>query len=80
MAAVTTGRFAVMTKQATQFAQARLKPEATFNWNGGSRGIQTTIVYEPGRELTVIVLTNASNAGTSSHDLARQILTAARGT
>ncbi|MBA2242897.1 MAG: serine hydrolase [Chthoniobacterales bacterium] len=79
MDAVTTGRFSVMTNQQAQFAAATLRPGAMFDWNGGSRGIQTTILYEPHRNLTVVVLTNASNAGPSSHDLARQLLTVARG-
>ncbi len=79
MDAVTAGRFAVMTNQTAQFARAKLKPGAAFEWNGGSRGIQTTIVYEPYCDLVVIVLTNASNVGRTSHDLAQQLLTAARG-
>ncbi len=79
MSAVEAGRVAVMTNQQAQFAAARLKPGALFDWNGGSRGIQTTILFEPGRDITVIVLTNASNAGTSSHDIAKLLLTAARG-
>ncbi len=79
MDAVTTGRFSVMTNQQAQFAAATLRRGAMFDWNGGSRGIQTTILYEPHRNLTVVVLTNASNAGPSSHDLARQLLTVARG-
>lgn len=78
MSAVVTGRFSVMTNQQAQFTAARLKQGALFDWNGGSRGIQTTILFEPGRDITVIVLTNSSNAGTSSHDIAKQLLTAAR--
>jgi len=78
MDAVEAGRFAVMTDQESQFARSRGKPGNYFDWNGGSRGIQTTILFEPGRNLTVIVLTNASNAGTSSHEIAKQLLMAAR--
>ena len=79
MDAVEAGRFEVMTNQEDQFARSRKKPSNHFDWNGGSRGIQTTILFEPGRNLTVIVLTNASNAGASSHDIAKQLLTAGRG-
>jgi len=79
MDAVVAGRFEVMTDQAAQFARLREKPGKFFDWNGGSRGIQTTILYEPNRNITVIVLTNASNAGTSSHEVAKQLLDAARG-
>lgn len=80
MYAVVTGRFAVMTNQPAEFARTKLKAGALFDWNGGSRGIQTTILYEPNRDLTVIVLTNASNAETSSHDIAKQLLEAAHKT
>ncbi len=79
MGAVVDGRFAVMTDQAAQFARLREKPGKYFDWNGGSRGIQTTILFEPSRNLTVIVLSNASNAGSSSHEIAQQLLEAARG-
>ncbi|CAN5603065.1 N/A [soil metagenome] len=79
MDAVVAGRFEVMTDQAAQFARLREKPGKFFDWNGGSRGIQTTILYEPNRNITVIVLTNASNAGTSSHEVAKQLLDAVRG-
>ena len=80
MDAVEAGRFAVTTDQEAEFARSKSKPGNHFDWNGGSRGIQTTILYEPGRDLTVIVLSNASNVGTSSHEIAKQLLTAARGT
>ena len=79
MDAVEAGRFAVTTDQEAEFARSKSKPGNHFDWNGGSRGIQTTILYEPGRDLTVIVLSNASNTGTSSHEIAKQLLTAARG-
>ena len=35
-------------------------------------------LYEPAREITVIVITNASNAGGGSHDIAQKLLTQAR--
>jgi hypothetical protein len=56
------------------------KPGNHFSWNGGARGIQASILFEPGRELTVIVLTNASNVGRGSNDIAKQLLSAARNT
>lgn len=80
MEAVEEGRFTVMHDQAAEFARARAKPEKYFDWNGGSWGIQATVLFEPSRDLTVIVLTNASNSGPGSHDIAKSLLTTARKT
>jgi D-alanyl-D-alanine carboxypeptidase len=78
MNAVEDGRLIVLNNQASEFSQSKKKPNDYFDWNGGSWGIQATILYEPYRDLTVIVLTNASNVGLGSHDVAKEILTAAR--
>jgi D-alanyl-D-alanine carboxypeptidase len=78
MDAVTTGRIEVLTDQAAQFARSRQKQDGLFDWNGGSWGIQATILYQPSRDITVTVLLNDSNAGPTSHDLARGLLQAAR--
>ena len=80
MEAVEQGRFTVLRDQAAEFAQAKAKPNAHFDWNGGSWGIQATVLFEPFRDLTVIVLTNASHSGPGSHDIAKSLLTAARAT
>ncbi|MCA1659403.1 MAG: beta-lactamase family protein, partial [Verrucomicrobiaceae bacterium] len=61
MEAVVQGRYTVLRDQDAEFARAKAEPNASFNWNGGSWGIQATILFQPSRELTVIVLTNASN-------------------
>jgi D-alanyl-D-alanine carboxypeptidase len=78
MEAVEAGRFVVLRDQAAEFARSKLKPNSYFDWNGGSWGIQATILFEPFRDLTVIVLSNASNIGPSSHDIAKRLLAAAR--
>ena len=80
MAAVKAGRMTVLADQRAQFSAAALKPGASFSWNGGSWGIQATIVYEPHTDVTVVVLTNGSNAGDGSLDIARRLLEAARRT
>lgn len=77
MEAVESGRLTVLKDQEAQFARAKQKPNAHFEWNGGSRGIQATIVFEPHDAMMVIVLNNASNSGPSSHDTARLLLAAA---
>jgi D-alanyl-D-alanine carboxypeptidase len=79
MDALTTGRITVLKDQEAEFARSKAKPAAYFDWNGGARGIQATILFAPREETTVIVLSNASNAGPGSHDTAKQLLTAARG-
>ena len=78
MAAVREGRMIVLNDQEGEFRRARGRPNAHFSWNGGSWGIQASILYEPGRDITIIVLTNASIVGVGSHDLARELLAAAR--
>ena len=80
MDAVVDGRLMVLRDQAAEFAAARAKPNALFDWNGGSWGIQATVLFQPSRDLTIIVLTNASNCGPGSHDIAKDLLTAARRT
>ena len=78
MDAVQTGRVTVLSDQSRQFDESKRKPGKHLSWNGGARGIQASILYEPARERTVIVLTNASNVGLSSNDIAKQLLSAAR--
>jgi CubicO group peptidase (beta-lactamase class C family) len=78
MDAVREGRFTVLRDQAAQFARLKQTPDKYFDWNGGSWGVQATILFEPARDLTVIVLTNASNSGPGSHDIAKNLLSAAR--
>jgi CubicO group peptidase (beta-lactamase class C family) len=78
MEAVEQGRFTVLRDQAAEFARLKQMPNKYFDWNGGSWGIQATILFEPSRDLTVIVLTNASNSGPGSHDIAKNLLATAR--
>jgi D-alanyl-D-alanine carboxypeptidase len=78
MDAVQEGRFTVLRDQGAEFARLKLTPNKYFDWNGGSWGIQATILFEPSRDITVIVLTNASNSGPGSHDIAKNLLAAAR--
>jgi hypothetical protein len=78
MDAVGDGRFTVLRNQAAEFARLKEMPNKYFDWNGGSWGIQATILFEPSRDLTIIVLTNASNSGPGSHDIAKNLLAAAR--
>ena len=80
MEAVEQGRYTVLRDQAAEFARSKARPNAHFDWNGGSWGIQATSLFEPFRDLTVIVLTNASNSGPGSHDIAKSLLVAARET
>ena len=80
MDAVEQGRFTVLRDQAAKFARLKQTPNKYFDWNGGSWGIQATILFEPARALTIIVLTNASNSGPGSHDIAKKLLAAARET
>ena len=76
--AVREGRFTVLRDQAAEFTRAKAKPNALFEWNGGSWGIQATVLFQPSRDLIVIVLTNASNSGPGSHDIAKGLLAVAR--
>lgn len=78
MRGVRGGSVTVLRNQEAEFDAARAKPNAFFSWNGGSWGIQSSIMYEPGRDITVIVLTNATNVGAGSHDIARRLLELAR--
>jgi CubicO group peptidase (beta-lactamase class C family) len=78
MEAVEQGRFTVLRDQPAEFARSKQKPNSYFDWNGGSWGIQATVLFEPFRDLTVIVLSNASNSGPGSRDIAKNLLTAAR--
>jgi CubicO group peptidase (beta-lactamase class C family) len=79
MEAVEQGRYTVLRDQAGEFERARKKPKSSFSWNGGSWGVQASIVFEPASDVTVIVLTNSSNPGPGSHDIAKSLLAAARG-
>jgi CubicO group peptidase (beta-lactamase class C family) len=78
MEAVQEGRFTVLRDQAAEFALLKQMPNKYFDWNGGSWGIQATVLFEPSRDLTVVVLTNASNSGPGSHDIAKNLLAIAR--
>ena len=78
MRAVVQGRFTVIADQAATFAAARARPAASFSWNGGSAGVQSSILYAPNGEIVVIVLINGTNAGQGSLDIARALLAAAR--
>jgi CubicO group peptidase (beta-lactamase class C family) len=78
MEAVAAGRITVIANQEHVLADARGKPDYLLDWNGGSWGIQGTILYQPRGEIIVIVLGNASNAGPSSHDTAVRLLALAR--
>ena len=77
MAAVRANRLIVLKDQAKTFADARTAGEGSFNWNGGSAGIQASIFYAPADAVTVIVITNGSNAGPGSLDLGRELFAAA---
>lgn len=78
MRGVRAGRVTVLRAQHREFATVRSRPDAFLSWSGGSWGIQSSILYEPGREITVIVLTNATGVGIGSHDVARRLLELAR--
>ena len=78
MDAVTANRLTVLKDQRAEFAAAAGRPKAFFDWNGGTWGVQTTILYAPAQDMTVIVLTNASNAGPGSHEIAKTLLDLAR--
>ena len=78
MRGVRGGTVTVLHNQDAEFAAARAKANVFLSWNGGSWGIQSSIIYEPGRDITVIVLTNATNVGAGSHDIARRLLELAR--
>lgn len=78
MAAVRAGTLIVLRDQRRQFAEAKARPAASFSWNGGSWGIQSTIIYEPHGEIVVIVLGNASNVNVSVHAVAKELLAAAQ--
>ncbi|MBA3521352.1 MAG: beta-lactamase family protein [Gemmatimonadales bacterium] len=78
MDAVRAGRVTVLADQQQEFARSKLKPDGYLGWNGGSWGIQASILFEPHRDITVIVLANGTNVGPSSQDIARDLLNAAR--
>jgi CubicO group peptidase (beta-lactamase class C family) len=78
MNAVTRDKFIVLKDQRREFDASALKRDSHFTWNGGSWGIQSSIIYEPGRDVTVIVLANASNVGVSSNVIATRLLAHAR--
>ena len=74
MKAIEAGRLIVLKDQAAEFARAEARPKAFFNWNGGSPGIQASIIYAPARDATVIVLTNGTNVGEGSLEIAKRFL------
>ena len=78
MRAVTSNRLIVLHDQAQQFANAKQRATASFNWNGGSAGIQASIFYAPAGDITVIVLTNATGVPAESITIGRELLQAAR--
>jgi D-alanyl-D-alanine carboxypeptidase len=78
MDAVRSNRRTVLSGQVAEFSRLARRPDGTLSWNGGSWGIQATILYEPGRDITVIVLSNASNAGLEAPAIARRLLAVAR--
>lgn len=76
--AVTDNRLTVLRDQARVFDEARKAGKGSFNWNGGSAGIQSSIFYAPAGDITAIVLTNGTNAGPGSVEIAKELLVAAR--
>lgn len=78
MSAVSAGDRIVLRDQAEELARVGARTNGYLAWNGGSWGIQASILYEPGRDITVIVLSNASNAGDDTQSIARKLLLAAR--
>lgn len=78
MAAVRADRLTVLEDQAKTFDDARKAGKGSFNWNGGSAGIQASIFYAPADRVTVIVITNGTNAGPASLDIGRELFAAAR--
>ncbi|HWT12363.1 MAG TPA: serine hydrolase domain-containing protein [Allosphingosinicella sp.] len=78
MRAVIAGRQTVIAEQMPTFAAAAARPTASFSWNGGSAGIQSSILYAPHGDIVVIVLTNGTNSGPGSYDIGRSLLAAAR--
>ncbi len=78
MRAVTANRLIVLRDQAQQFASAQQRATASFNWNGGSAGIQASIFYAPAGDITIIVLMNATGVPAESIAIARELLKSAR--
>ena len=76
MIAVREQRRTVLRDQTRLFATAQ--PKTSFSWNGGSWGIQTSILYAPSDDITVIVLGNATNVGVNTIDIAKRLLDEAR--
>jgi D-alanyl-D-alanine carboxypeptidase len=76
MRAVEAGRLTVLKDQPAEFARVKARPKGFLNWNGGSPGIQASIIHAPARDTTIIVLTNSSNIGEGSLDIARRLLEA----
>jgi CubicO group peptidase (beta-lactamase class C family) len=74
---VDAGRLTVVKSQAAEYRRLRTVRNGKLNWNGGSWGIQASIFSVPARDITVIVLTNASNVGPSSGDIGQQLIAAA---
>jgi D-alanyl-D-alanine carboxypeptidase len=78
MKAVISGKRIVLRDQEAEFARVATRPDGFLSWNGGSWGIQASIIYSPARDVTVIVLSNASDAGEDTQALAHKLLLAAR--
>jgi hypothetical protein len=78
MRAVVQGRLTVLQDQQQTFAAAAARPTASFSWNGGSAGIQASILYAPASDAIVVVLTNGTNVGDGSHDIATRLLEVVR--
>lgn len=78
MKAVANNELEVISAQREEFARLATRADGSLSWNGGSWGIQASILYAPARDITVIVLSNASNAGEDTQTIARQLLAAAR--
>jgi D-alanyl-D-alanine carboxypeptidase len=78
--AILAGERVAIADQSAEFARARSRPGATFSWNGGSWGIQASAVVEPARDISIVVLTNGTNVGVGSYDLALRLLRETRET
>jgi CubicO group peptidase (beta-lactamase class C family) len=76
MQAVRDNRRTVLNDQRQVFLDAQ--PRTSFSWNGGTFGIQTSILYAPVGDITVIVLGNGTNVNVSTMDLAKRYLEEAR--
>lgn len=74
MHAVEAGRLIALKDQAAELARVKARSKSFLNWNGGSPGTQASIIHAPARDTTVIVLTNGTNVGDGSLDIAKRLL------